>query len=69
MGRQMRVFPHPNMSNFKCPVCKTSADEPVTLIPIAGTEKDGIVQADQWHKECYDLVMKMTDKEKAKKNE
>lgn len=54
-----RVFDHPNMSNFECPVCKSKKDMPVLLIAIPGTDSDGICEAVQIHKECYDLVVKM----------
>lgn len=54
-----RVFDHPNMTNFECPVCRTSKDAPVVLVPIPGTEDDGICRAKQVHKECFDLVLKM----------
>ena len=55
----MRTFQHPNMQNFKCPVCMTSADFPVVLVPIPGTEDENIVQAYQIHAECYRLTCKM----------
>ena len=35
----MRVFEHPNLENFKCPICGTSDDKPVTLIGINGTQE------------------------------
>jgi hypothetical protein len=52
----MRSFEHPNMTNFVCPICKTSEDKPVTLVGISGTENDGIVEARQYHVDCIDLV-------------
>lgn len=55
----MRQWPHPNMTKFKCPVCKTSSDAPVVLVPIPGTECDGICEAKQVHAECYRVVMRM----------
>jgi hypothetical protein len=54
----MRQFDHPNMENFKCPICKTATDAPVVLIPIK-TEKDGFVECRQIHSECFKVVMKM----------
>lgn len=54
-----RVFDHPNMKNFKCPICKTSADQPVVLVPIPGTERGGIAEAEQVHDECMKLFNKM----------
>ena len=55
----MRVFEHPNMTNFECPVCHTNKDLPVVLVPIPGTEDDGIREAKQVQKKCYDLVVEM----------
>jgi len=55
----MRSFEHPNMTDFECPVCQTSADYPVVLIPIPGTEDGNIVEARQVHAECYKLMCKM----------
>jgi len=56
----MRPFDHPNYhGGFTCPVCKTSADAPVVLVPIPGTEDDGICEARQVHHECYQLLAKM----------
>jgi hypothetical protein len=55
----MRTFPHPNMENFVCPVCMTSADFPVVLVPIPGTEDGNIVQARQVHADCYRLTCNM----------
>jgi len=42
-----------------CPVCKTNKNEECVLIPIIGTENDGICQAQPIHlkcaiAECYD---------------
>jgi len=54
----MRVFQHPNMSKFKCPICGTSEDKPVTLIGISGTERPDskIIQAEQYHVDCLELT-------------
>jgi hypothetical protein len=57
----MREFKHPNMVNFECPICKSSKDLPVILVPIPGTENDGICKARQVHSECYELFCKMND--------
>ena len=54
-----RVFDHPNPINFQCPICKTKADCPVVLVPIPGTEKDGIVECEQMHAECFRVVSDM----------
>ena len=49
----MRTFPHPNMvGNWKCPICKTSLDASVMLVPIAGTEEGNNQQALQAHAGC-----------------
>lgn len=57
----MRVFDHPNMMNFLCPVCKTAADMPVVLVGIPGTEQGNIQEAKQVHKKCYDLICEMAE--------
>ena len=55
----MRKFKHPNLINFSCPICGTNTDAPVVLVPIEGTEKDGIVECNQVHADCYKVVMRM----------
>ena len=58
----MRVFEHFNASfGSICPICGTSADRPTILVPIQGTEEDGICEAQQVHKQCYELVKEMSD--------
>lgn len=52
----MRVFEHPNMEGFKCPVCGTSDDFPVVLIGIYGTQEGFNVQAEQIHLKCLELT-------------
>lgn len=52
----MKVFDHPNMEGFQCPICKTNADKPVVLIGIAGTEDEGIIEARQYHLDCINLI-------------
>ena len=52
----MKTFEHPNMSDFKCPICNTNEDKPVVFIPIAGTEEGNKHQAEQMHVECIDLT-------------
>lgn len=55
-----RIFPHPNLSNgWACPVCRTSADAPVMLVPVHGTEIDGIMEAKQVHADCVEVVQRM----------
>ena len=60
----MRTFDHPNMDGFEknpCPICKSSKDEPVVLVPIPGTENGGNMEARQTHKECWDVFCKMNN--------
>lgn len=53
----MRVFDHPNTgSGWKCPVCQTDEDKPVTLIAIDGTQRGNIVEAEQFHLDCIELT-------------
>ena len=53
----MKVFDHPNTyTKFVCPICGTGDDKPVVLIPIDGTEKDGIMEARQYHLDCIKLT-------------
>ena len=52
----MRVFNHPNMDGFKCPICKTNEDSPVVLMGIYGTQDGGIMQAEQMHVKCLELT-------------
>jgi len=52
----MRVFEHPNMVNFVCPICNTNDDKPIVLIAVDGTEDDGIVEAKQYHLDCIQLT-------------
>ena len=56
---EMRVFDHPNMTGFECPVCRTSKDAPVVLVGVPGTEDGWIQQAEQVHKKCWDLFQEM----------
>ncbi len=51
----MRVFEHPNLSNFVCPLCSTSRDEPVVLVGVEGTQEGNIMEAHQYHLDCLDL--------------
>ena len=53
----MKISNHPNTShNWKCPICQTSDDKPVVLIGISGTERDRIIEAEQFHLECINLL-------------
>lgn len=51
----MRIFDHPNLTGFKCPICGTSADKPVVLIGIDGTQEDNLIEAIQVHLDCIEL--------------
>ena len=56
----MRVFKGFNADfGNVCPVCKTAKNVQTVLVPIPGTEDDGICEARQVHKKCYDLVVEM----------
>lgn len=64
----MRTFEHFNSDHGEvCPVCKTANDCETVLVPIPGTERDGICEAMQVHKRCYDLVIEMSDSNNARK--
>ena len=52
----MKICKHPNLKNdWICPICKTNADEPIALVNIQGTLKDGVIEAEQIHIDCIDL--------------
>lgn len=57
----MKIFPHFNKKGPKCPVCGKNTDLPCTLVPILGTEEDGICQADVVHIDCLNLVVDKTN--------
>lgn len=58
----MRTFEGFNDSNgVVCPVCKTSKNVETVLVPITGTEDDGVMQAKQVHKKCFDLLVEMDE--------
>jgi hypothetical protein len=52
----MKVFDHPDMLNFKCPICGKSDDKPIVLIGKQETADENIMEADQFHLECLDLI-------------
>lgn len=54
-----REFSHPNLEGFECPICHSKTDAPVVLVPIPGTEDDGLVKCKQVHTECMQLWGKM----------
>jgi hypothetical protein len=57
----MRVFDHPNLNNFLCPICGTRDDKQVVLIGIAGTEEDKMIEAEQVHFDCLDNLRYFKD--------
>lgn len=58
----MRTFKTMNtIAKHVCPVCKTQKAGEVVLIGIVGTEKDGIMESEQFHLACLELLY---DKEK-----
>jgi hypothetical protein len=49
----MRTFEHFNKSGKDvCPICKTSEDKEIMLVPIFGTEEGNNIQAIQIHTQC-----------------
>ena len=59
----MYLFAHPNPS-FVCPICGTSEDKQVVLIPIEGSNNGThTYQANAYHVDCIDLFeFEMDDK-------
>ena len=54
----MRTFEHPNLYNekWRCPICGTHDDKEVVLIGIVGTQDGNIIQAEQFHSDCIELL-------------
>jgi len=64
----MKIFKNPNLSGgWKCPICKESKLGEVVLVGINGTQEDGLMQAEQIHLECIDLLYYPKDKILAQK--
>jgi len=58
----MRVFKEFNGSHGDvCPICGTSKKVETVLVPMPWTEDDGIVEAKQMHKKCYELFIEMNE--------
>lgn len=57
----MRVFKHPNLEGFKCPICGTSKDGEIVLVGIQGTQEGYNMEAEQIHLNCLELTL---DKER-----
>jgi len=53
----MKIFDHPNLTDFKCSICGTNDDKPVTLIGISGSEDGHTMRAEQIHVDCIDLIL------------
>lgn len=52
----MRIWDKPNTSHdWKCPICKTNEEKPVTLCAKVGTKKGNIMEAEQIHVDCINL--------------
>lgn len=57
-----RVFEHPNLSDlWRCKICKTSKDAPVTLVGLPWTQRGDIEEAEQVHAVCWWLMLYMRD--------
>jgi hypothetical protein len=53
----MRIFNHPAITDdWKCPICNTNEDKPVTLIAISGTRQGNNMRAEQFHVDCLNLI-------------
>lgn len=48
--RSFKGFPEKSL----CPICGTNEDAPCRLIPIAGTQDDGIMEAQPFHVACLE---------------
>jgi len=57
----VRIFEHPNMDNFTCPICGKSDDKPVLLVGISETTDGNLMQAAQFHVDCVHLVSTKVD--------
>lgn len=52
----MRTFKNFNSyGKSRCPICNSNDDKETVLIGIVGTEKNGNIEAKQFHLECIDL--------------
>jgi hypothetical protein len=62
MNDNLRIFSHPNTSGgWSCPICHTTADRPVVLVPFRETDDPDILECKQVHHACYQLVMEMNE--------
>lgn len=61
MDKDINVWPGFNASHDAlCPICRTNKNVETVLVPIPGTERDGIVEAKQVHLKCYKLMLEMS---------
>lgn len=51
----MKIFKGMNTEG-KCLICQTNEDKPCILIGKHGTQEDNIMQAEQVHVDCIDLI-------------
>ncbi len=58
----MRVFDHPNMNEFTCPICNTSEDRPVVLIEINGRRRGNNAEAAQVHFDCLEPIIYLEER-------
>jgi len=52
----MKTFEH-FPSNAECPICQTNKDKECLLVPIDGTSKDKICEAQPMHVSCLEVDM------------
>ncbi len=57
----MKEFEHPNLTDFTCPICKSSKDLPVVLVGLPGTEDGWVIECEQVHSDCWKLFCRMND--------
>jgi len=50
--KEPRIFHHWPGDHTKCPLCTGHEDKPCILVPIVGTEGDGVVQCQPVHVAC-----------------
>lgn len=57
LGGEMNIFEKGNWNkDLICPICKTGKEGKVVLIPIYGTQKGNICEAQQIHFDCLDFT-------------
>lgn len=54
----MKIFEHSNYSHgHKCIICNTTEDKPVVLVGIVGTQENNVIEAEQIHVDCIELLI------------